>query len=567
MQSRLAVLMVADLVGYSALMEKDEASTVQAVRSLKETHLEPIVIAHGGEVLKRMGDGWIIAFTSITATINCVVEIQNELFGHPIIKLRVGAHMGEIVEDDSDFYGAGINLAQRLETESPPGGMMISEDLYRQLTGDLASLFTDAGSFKLKNIALPVNGYQWRPAVKSTSGSGEIPTFAVELIQYAPNDSETESIAADLRDQLILRLARRTGVRVLDDGSGKSTGATYLLKGRLRISGDRGRLNIVLILREQEQTVLSQTYEGDTSNIFTFCDTIIEQADIDLRLQVNAFDGDRISHLPDDQLSVSELRSRAASNFYIVEIQKWKYGLDLLKMALALNPSDAMSIGMYSEFWTMCTVATYEKPNPQQTLVIEDMANKAIEQMPRSDYLFWARAVFFIYIRQEADKANRDLDRSLTLNPAYTPGHEARGLANLITEDYEAASRQLEKAVAMSESDPLLSSRLFNYAISLVCSGKPLEAINAIDRAIQLNSNERGYLVLKSYCYRKNNQEDKALEIDEMVDLLPRIPSALAPRPPLSDSQSELSALFHLSKKSKPGTHPNPLPQVTYTHI
>ena len=82
------------------------------------------------------------------------------------------------------------------------------------MTGDLASLFTDAGSFKLKNIAFPVKGYQWRPVLNSTSGSGEVPTFAAELIQYAPNDAETESIAADLRDQLVLRLARRTGIRV-----------------------------------------------------------------------------------------------------------------------------------------------------------------------------------------------------------------------------------------------------------------------------------------------------------------------------------------------------------------
>ena len=544
MQSRLAVLIVADLVGYSALMEKDEASTIQAVRSLKEIHLDPPVIAHGGEVLKRMGDGWIIAFTSITSTINCIVEIQKKLFGHPIIKLRVGAHMGEIVEDDSDFYGAGVNLAQRLETESPPGGLMISEDLYRQLTGDLASLFTDAGSFKLKNIAFPVKGYQWRPVLNSTSGSGEVPTFAVELIQYAPNDAETESIAADLRDQLVLRLARRTGIRVLDDGYGKSTAAMYLLKGRLRISGDRGRLNISLILREQEQTVLSKTYEEDTANIFAFCDAIIEQADIALRLQINAFDGDRISHLPEDQLSVSELRSRAASSFYIVEIGKWKYGLDLLNMALTLNPSDAMSMGMHAEFSTMCAVAAYEKPSPQQLQAIENMANKAIEIMPRSDYLFWARAIFFIYLRRDTEKANRDLDRTLMLNPAYTAGYEARGLVNLITEDYAAASRNLERAVAMSESDPLLSNRLFNYAVSLVCAGNTAEAINAIDRAIQLKSNQRGYLVLKSHCYRKNNQEDKALEIDQIVALLPREPSALTPKPPLAESQSELLALL-----------------------
>lgn len=149
--------MIADMVDYSRLMERDQSAAIGAIRDLKRTHFEPEVIANNGEVLKRMGDGWVLAFSSVSAAVNCAMTVQKKLADHKTIKLRLGAHIGEITEDEDDFYGPGVNLAQRIQTEAPPGGLMISQDLYRQLPGETAADFKDAGSFKLKNIALPVN--------------------------------------------------------------------------------------------------------------------------------------------------------------------------------------------------------------------------------------------------------------------------------------------------------------------------------------------------------------------------------------------------------------------------
>ena len=275
MRSRLAVLIFADLVGYSRLMSDDEALAIGAIRELKEKHLEPRVIANGGEILKRMGDGWIIAFSSVTATMQAAMEVQRNLASHAVIKLRMGIHIGEIIEDDTDFYGAGVNLAQRLQTEAPPGGIMISQDLHRQLTGEVAKVFTDAGSFRLKNIALPVNGFQWRPQLERAD-AGSVPTIAIEPFACAPDNAETEAAVADLRDQLILRLSRRTGIRVLDEASSNANKSVYALRGRLRISDNRGRMNLSLVVRENGNMVWSQSYEGNTSDIFGFCDDLIE---------------------------------------------------------------------------------------------------------------------------------------------------------------------------------------------------------------------------------------------------------------------------------------------------
>ena len=533
LERRLASILSADVVDYSRLMDENEQSAIAVIRELKDIYLEPNALAHGGEILKRMGDGWIIAFPSVTGTVQSATEVQTKLVGHPLIKLRIGAHIGEIVEDETDFYGAGVNLAQRLQTEAPPGGLMVSEDLYRQLSGELADSFRDAGSFKLKNIALPVNGYQWRPQRNDKNRTSDVPTIAVEPFEYAPDDMDTRAAAADLHDQLVLRLSRRTGIRVLDEGTGQLTESVYLLRGRLRISSGRGRLNITLLLRELAQTVLSQTYEGETSDIFAFCDKLIDQADVDLRLQINAFDGDRIANLPDEQLSVSELRSRAASQFYLATIDAWEKFVELMERALRLSPSDPMANAMRAEGIVTLSAAQYKDISQEQQKSLEEGFNRAVEQAPRSDYIFWARGVFGVHVLRDREVARRDIERALSLNPAYPPAYEYLGLIDLLAERYSEAANNLERAVQMSESDPLLPTRLYFLAVSLVCDDWPAEARAAIERAIQLSPSPRSFHLSRAYCCRAQGDEIAAEEADDVATDLPKQASALAPRPPL----------------------------------
>ena len=145
------------------MMAQDESATIALVHELRDRLLEPIAVRHEGEILKRMGDGWIIAYPSVASSVLAALEIQNGLAEHPKIRLRMGIHMGDIVSDEADLYGTGVNIACRLQTEAPPGGVMLSADVYNQLSEKQTQGFSDAGTFKLKNIPRPVQCYQWRP--------------------------------------------------------------------------------------------------------------------------------------------------------------------------------------------------------------------------------------------------------------------------------------------------------------------------------------------------------------------------------------------------------------------
>ncbi|MEK9662769.1 MAG: adenylate/guanylate cyclase domain-containing protein, partial [Alphaproteobacteria bacterium] len=212
---RLAVILMADMVDYSRLMENDLEGTIRLIRELRDRWLEPEIGQRGGEVLKRLGDGWIVAFSSVSDAVEAAQAAQVALAAHPQIKLRIALHLGEIVDDGTDLYGTGINIAARLQAEAPPGGVMVSEDVHRQFDSQRVEHFAEAGTFELKNIAQPVRAFQWRPAGIAPVRADEVPTIAVEQVVAAPDADDLRAAAADLREQLLHRLSCRTGIRVL----------------------------------------------------------------------------------------------------------------------------------------------------------------------------------------------------------------------------------------------------------------------------------------------------------------------------------------------------------------
>ena len=158
---KLAAILAADVVGYSRLIAEDEARTLDALRALRRESFEPLVTEHRGEVVKRMGDGWLVSFVSVVDAATCAIQVQERLAGHDRIKLRIGVHLGDIVHEDEDIYGDGVNIAARLQEIAEPGSVMISGTAYESIVGRLDSKFEDAGEQSLKNIARAVRAWRW----------------------------------------------------------------------------------------------------------------------------------------------------------------------------------------------------------------------------------------------------------------------------------------------------------------------------------------------------------------------------------------------------------------------
>lgn len=161
-QRKLAAILAADVAGYSRHIAADEAGTLARLRLLRNDILTPAVAGHGGEIVKSMGDGWLIEFASVAEAVRCAIDIQTQAVEPKGLRLRVGVHAGDVVHEDEDIYGDGVNIAARLQQVCPPGGILISDFARQSIDAELGGAFTELGAKSLKNIPSALIVHGWR---------------------------------------------------------------------------------------------------------------------------------------------------------------------------------------------------------------------------------------------------------------------------------------------------------------------------------------------------------------------------------------------------------------------
>src|SRR6266704_2201130 len=168
-ERRLAAVLAADVAGYSRLMGVDEERTLANLKSLRKTLVDPSVAAHRGRIVKTTGDGILVGFASAVDAARCAAEVQRGMAAQNAdvpqdirIEFRIGIHVGDIIFDDNDIFGDGVNIAARLEGIAEPGGVCMSDDAYRQVRGKVEIVCDDMGSQPLKNIAEPMRAWRVR---------------------------------------------------------------------------------------------------------------------------------------------------------------------------------------------------------------------------------------------------------------------------------------------------------------------------------------------------------------------------------------------------------------------
>lgn len=514
MSRRFAFIQAADIADYSLMMAQDENATISLVHDLRDRLLEPIAERHGGEILKRMGDGWIISYPSVVASVAAAVEIQKGLVDHPKIRLRIGMHMGDIFSDEADLYGAGLNIACRLQTEAPPGGVMLSADVYHQLSAKQAEGFLNAGTFKLKNIPRPIQCYQWRPE-KLIVGrrTEEVPIIGVEKLVPAPGDEETTSAAEDLHEQIVYALSRRTGIKVRDMSIGSTKKTTYNLRGRFRRSGGLARVNLSLVLLDDASTVWAEVFEGDASDLFGFCDSVAAQVDAKLRLFLNSLDNNRIGEIPDENLSVSELRTRAAGLFYECTIPDLERCISVMDRARRLNPNDGMSLSMWATGVIMRNRIRFEEFDEYKLAELTAAFDRTVELMPQSDFIFFARCLFRATVIRDPEKVMSDAQRCYELSPNYPQAHICLGYGYLLNGDCERSVAEFREGTAL-KNDPYWTYRRFHMATAQFCGGDYAGTIATLREMIELKPSVRGFRKLLVLALKEASRDTEAVQVE-----------------------------------------------------
>jgi TolB-like protein/class 3 adenylate cyclase len=321
MERRLATILAADVVGYSRLMERDEAGTITALKSRRKEVLEPLVASHSGRIFKVAGDGVLIEFGSAVNAVQCAIELQQGMTSANAsltevsrIVLRVGVNLGDVVIEGGDLYGDGVNIAARLESMAEPGGVLISGAAYDQVKNKIDTGFEDLGPQSLKNIAEQVRVYRIRLGGEKATTTRPVlalpdkPSLAVLPFTNMSGDPKQEYFADGITEDIITELSRFRSVFVIARYSsfqyrdravdvrriGKELGVQYVVEGSVRKLDTRLRIAAQLIEATTGNHVWSERYDRTLADVFAVQDEVVQAIVARLAGQLAVFEAEKV---------------------------------------------------------------------------------------------------------------------------------------------------------------------------------------------------------------------------------------------------------------------------------
>jgi TolB-like protein/class 3 adenylate cyclase len=486
-ERRLAAVMAADIAGYSRLMGRDEEGTLFQLKSFRKAVVDPAIFQHRGRIVKTTGDGVLAEFASAVDAARCAVEVQRGIAernsGVPQeqrIEFRIGIHVGDIIIDENDIFGDGVNIAARLEGLAQPGGVCISDDAYRQIRGKVDIAFEDMGSQSLKNISEPMRAWSLRldantpsPEKPSTASVQPLalpdkPSIAVLPFQNRSGDVEQEYFADGMVEDIITGLSRSKSLFVIARNSsftykgkavdikqvGRELGVRYVLEGSVRKSGKRVRITGQLIDASSGNHIWADRFESELEDIFDLQDRVTGSVIGAISPQLERAEMERAQRKPTENLQAYDYYFRALSSYYRYMREPNVEALQLSRMACTLDPGFALPHAL------VCTILSQRKqfgwstdPDWEREEAIR-MGRRAIE-LDQDDPLVLAIAgQTLTVLAGELEDAGALLTRSIHLDPNLASARYWSGMNELFLGNVDVAIEQFQTALRLSPLDP-----------------------------------------------------------------------------------------------------------------
>ncbi|WP_426613104.1 tetratricopeptide repeat protein [Bradyrhizobium sp. McL0616] len=511
-QRRLAAILAADVVGYSALMQRAEEATYAEFERLKRDLIAPSLSRHDGRLIKTTGDGALAEFASPLAAVRCATEMQDHLAeGRGPFKLRIGLNLGDvIVGQDGDLYGDGINIAVRLEGIADPGGILMSEKVYSEVEGKLDVGFEDRGEQQLKNISKPVRAYAVRAGTHSvpTEWLGtapplpDKPSIAVLPFQNMSGDPEQEYFADGMVEEIITALSRFKSLLVIARNSsftfkgravdikevGRRLGVRYVLEGAVRKASGRVRITGQLIDAVTGAHIWADRFERDLTDVFALQDEVTAAVVSTIQPKLLQAEIAMAARRRPENLTAYDLYLRALPQHYLATREGLAEAIRLANRALELDPRFGLVAAlagvchMQNALWGYTIDRQFER---QEAVRLAGLALSINDGDP--DILAMASAITALMVG-DCESAVEMVDRAVALNPNSYAAWNCRGSVYITAELPEEAVRSYERAIRMSPVDPRLHSTFSGMGLAFIELGRFDDAIISGKKALRVNS-------------------------------------------------------------------------------
>ena len=483
MERRLAAIVCADVAGYSRMMGADEAGT-HATFKAHRTAIYPIILNHGGRLVKNTGDGFLLEFPSIVGAIEAAVAMQllmaernNLIPADRVMQFRMGIHMGDVMADEDEVFGDDVNIAVRLETVAAPGGVAVSAKAHGEASKHLSVAFVDAGNHRFKNIEEPMGVWTWEAAgsdarsrqPKDTSNlAAQYRTAIVGVLPFANlSESSDEYFSDGLTEDLIHALSLQSFYRVLSRNStfsfkGKNVStrliareidATYLIQGSVRRAGSKIRVTAELIAPENGEQLWTGRYDRDIGDLFAMQDEVTTSLSAAIAAEIYRAEASAPARPSSNDLTAWDRFLKGLSHYYHETKADYETSIALFKEAIALDPTLSIARAYLATIMVQGIQFGWIQSTRELWTTAMSLAESSVRLDPRSSFAFQILA-YLHAMEGHYEAAMAASKRAVELNPYDMGARGVLGMCHFVSGEHRQAIELFSMAAQRGNSDP-----------------------------------------------------------------------------------------------------------------
>jgi TolB-like protein/class 3 adenylate cyclase/Flp pilus assembly protein TadD len=541
---RLAAILAADVAGYSRLMGADEEGTHERLQAHRRGLVEPKIAEHSGRIVNTAGDGILAEFPSVVDAVRCAAELQRAMIDREVgvpeerrIRFRIGINLGDVIVEEGDIFGDGVNVAARLEALAEPGGLCISRMVRDQIRDKLAYPFEDRGAQSVKNIARPVRVYALHPRavadLPDTSVPSAMPATSISQPTVAPrlsivvlpfinlsNDPEQQYFADGITEDLTTDLSRIPGMFVISRNTaftyrnklvdikqvGRELGVRYVLEGSVRRSASQLRVTAQLIDAETDAHLWAERFDREMGDLFALQNEITSRIAVALNFELVGAETTRPTEHPDALDYI--LRGRAA-HYKLLPGEDRAEAIRMFEQALALDPRSVEAQSMLAmNLTTRVLHGTTDSPVADIERA-EDLARQALATSPRSPLPHMAKGGVLRARRRYAE-AIAEYETVLALHRNWVAAYHHIGQCKLYTGSIEETIPLVEQAIRLSPRDYNIADFYREIGDVHLLQSRTDQAVTWLERARSAAPAEPRIRARLAAAYGLNGETDRA---------------------------------------------------------
>jgi adenylate cyclase len=547
-ERRLAAIMFTDIVGYTAITQRDEARSMEILKR-HNALLRPVFQKHGGREVKTIGDAFLIEFGSALQALQCAIEAQETLSNYnktaaseeSKLKIRIGIHLGDIILRDNDVFGDAVNIASRIQPLAEPGGICVSDQVYGQVRNKTQYELIEIEQVHLKNVSYPVDVYHvflpWEPRpkvpVRAAEAEGGVPLSRRVAILPLANltlDPQDEYFADGMTEELITGVSNIKDIRVIARTSVmKYKGATKgiseiaselnvgcVVEGSIRKQGNKVRIHVLMVDGKSEEHLFATTYDRDLQDIFAVQSEIAKLVSRAVKAKIRAIEKERIEKKPTSNIDAFSIYLKGRSVLHKRTKESMEEAAKLFLQATTMDDHYAKAFAGLADAYLLLGSYGYLETKEAYGKA-KEYVSKALDLDPDLAEAHVSLAFLLETFYHDFVAARKEYEKAISLNPSYAQARHWYGLNLTIFGELDEAASQVEKAL---QEDPLSAQiatvlgGIYDYL------GRSEEALFQWNKALMSSpDNVSVYLNRGAYFAKVGKREEALSDIEKAMEL------------------------------------------------